>query len=193
MAAVHLRRTAASCACFCLAIDPATLAPFAMATFQLANLDAKLAYLALQYHLARPGSELDPETKQPQARGLAEVARALEPQLDKAVAEIELDDRQRERLVSAIAGAMNELKTYPLLDPLPPERGGGRRTTVPGFDAALRRLFPEVEDEPDEATQLAGHLLGLRRRLERAAPARGEPPHGASGRPWWRFWERPGA
>ena len=50
-----------------------------MATFQLANLDARLAYLALQYHLARPGSELDPETKQPTAHGLAGVARSLEP------------------------------------------------------------------------------------------------------------------
>jgi len=162
-----------------------------MATFQLASTDAKLAYLALQYHLARPGSELDPETKQPVEHGLAEVAQALEPQLDRAVATIELSDYQRERLLSGISGAMNELKTYPLLDPKP---GGGRHTTVPDFDAALRRLFPEVDDEPDEATQLAGHLMALRRRVERAPaePAAVEASLGATHGRWWRFWERRG-
>ena len=153
-----------------------------MATFQLPNRDARLAYLALQYHLARPGSELDPETKQPLEHGLAEVARALEPQLERAVASIELSDYQRRRLVSAIAGAVNELKTYPLL---------GGQTTVPRFHAALRRLFPEVAEEPDETSDLAAHLVALRRRLERAASA--SPPtagEGAGRRPWWRFWER---
>lgn len=163
-----------------------------MATFQLANLDARLTYLALQYHLARPGSELDPETKQPQALGLTPVAQALEPQLEKAVAIIELEERQRERLIIAIAGAMNELKTYPLLDPLPPERGGGRRTTVPSFDAVLRRLFPQVDADPDEATQLAGHLIALRRRLERAASTQTHDDAATADgrRPWWRFWRK---
>ena len=163
-----------------------------MANIQLASLDARLVYLALQYHLARPGSELDPETKQPMAHGLAEVAQALEPQLRLAVATIELSEYQRQRLVSAIAGTMNELKTYPLLEPLPPERGGGRRTTVAGFDAVLRRLFPEVEDEPDEAPQLAGHLMALRRRLGSAASEPSVPERSARsvGRPWWQFWRR---
>ncbi|OGO51989.1 MAG: hypothetical protein A2148_04080 [Chloroflexi bacterium RBG_16_68_14] len=154
-----------------------------MATLQLPNRDARLAYLALQYHLARPGSELDPETKRPLEHGLAEVARALEPQLERAMATIELSDYQRQRLVSAIAGAVNELKTYPLL---------GGQTTVPRFHAALRRLFPEVTEEPEEAPQLAAHLVTLRRRLEsaaRSASAQGKSP-GPGRRPWWRFWER---
>ncbi|MCH8919215.1 MAG: hypothetical protein IIA23_00705 [Chloroflexi bacterium] len=162
-----------------------------MATLQLAPLDAKLIYLALQYHLARPGAELDPESKQPIAHGLAEVAQALEPQLHRAVATVELSEYQRQRLLSAIAGTMNELKTYPLLDAVPPERGGGRRTTVPGFDAVLRRLFPEVEEEPDEAPQLAGHFMSLRRRLEDAAAAAAEEEASTPTRsPWWRFWQR---
>ncbi len=155
-----------------------------MATFQLSNLDARLAFLALQYHLARPGSELDPETKQPVAHGLAEVARALEPQLERAVATVELSDFQRGRLVSAIAGAMNEVKTSPLV-------GGGRGSTVPEFVATLRRLFPEVQDDPEEAAQLTAHLMSLRRRLESAAtPASAVSGRGAGGRRWWRFWER---
>ena len=162
-----------------------------MATLQLAPLDAKLIYLALQYHLARPGAELDPESKQPMTHGLAEVAQALEPQLDRAVATVELSEYQRQRLLSAIAGTMNELKTYPLLDAVPPERGGGRRTTVPGFDAVLRRLFPEVDGEPDEAPQLAGHFMSLRRRLEDAAAAAAEEDASSPARrPWWRFWQR---
>ncbi len=162
-----------------------------MATLQLAPLDAKLIYLALQYHLARPGAELDPESKQPMAHGLAEVAQALEPQLDRAVATVELSEYQRGRLLSAIAGTMNELKTYPLLDAVPPERGGGRRTTVLGFDAVLRRLFPEVDDEPDEAPQLAGHFMSLRRRLEVAAAAAAEKEASTPAQsPWWRFWQR---
>ena len=162
-----------------------------MATLQLAALDAKLIYLALQYHLARPGAELDPESKQPMAHGLAEVAQALQPQLDRAVATVELSEYQRQRLLSAIAGTMNELKTYPLLDAVPPERGGGRRTTVPGFDAVLRRLFPKVDEEPDEAPQLAGHFMSLRRRLEDAAAAATEEEAATPTRPpWWRFWQR---
>ena len=162
-----------------------------MATLQLAPLDAKLIFLALQYHLARPGAELDPESKQPMAHGLAEVAQALEPQLQRAVATVELSEYQRQRLLSAIAGTMNELKTYPLLDAVPPERGGGRRTTVPGFDAVLRRLFPEVDEEPDEAPQLAGHFMSLRRRLEDAAAAAAEEEASTPARPpWWRFWQR---
>ena len=162
-----------------------------MATLQLAPLDAKLIYLALQYHLARPGAELDPESKQPLTHGLAEVAQTLEPQLDRAVATVELSEYQRQRLLSAIAGTMNELKTYPLLDAVPTERGGGRRTTVPGFDAVLRRLFPEVEEEPDEAPQLAGHFMSLRRRLAEAAAAVAEEEASTPTRPpWWRFWRR---
>ena len=162
-----------------------------MATFQLAHRDAKLAYLALQYHLARPGSELDPETKQPAAHGLAELARALEPQLERAVAAIELSEHQRQRLLEAMAGTLNELKTYPLLDRLP---GGGRHTALPAFDATLRRLFPEVEDEPDEASQLAAQLMALRRRLERAAPlpTTAAERSGPAPRPWWRLWQRKG-
>jgi hypothetical protein len=157
-----------------------------MATVQLANLDARLTFLALQYHLERPGSELDPETKQPGVEGLRPVAEALEPQLDRAVASIDLSERQRDRLLSAISGAINELKAYPLM-------AAGGRSTVPAFQSALLRLFPEVADDSDEATQLAGHLLAVRRRLEQA---RFESPAEASGPPvgrrWWQLWRRGG-
>lgn len=154
-----------------------------MPTVQLANLDARLVYLALRYHLARPGSELDPVTKQTAAGGLLEVERELEPQLQLAVATIELSDFQRGRLISAIAGAMNEVKTYPLLE-------AGRGSTMPSFIATLRDLFPEVVDEPDEATQLAPHLLTLRRRFESIAPDAPSGENGGASRSKWRFWDR---
>lgn len=149
-------------------------------TLQLPNLDARLAYLAVQYHLARPGSELDPESKQPVAHGLAELAAALEPQLDRAVVSIDPGDAQRRLLIEAAAGAVNELKSYPLI-------AAGGRPTATAFHDALRRFFPEVADDPEEATQLAGHMLSLRRKLERL-PSDGQDAPPEKPRSRWRFW-----
>jgi hypothetical protein len=155
-----------------------------MATVQLPNVEARLAFLAIQHHLARPGSELDPETGGPQEHGLAEIGRALERQLEQAAATVELSEHQRERLILAIAVAVNELKAYPLL------AGGG--SVAPGFDEVLQRLFPEGAEEPEEASQLVVHLVALRRRLADAAlapsAAGADPP--SRSRPWWRFWWR---
>ena len=157
-----------------------------MTALQLPNLDARLAYLAVQYHLARPGSELDPETKLPVAHGLGELAAALEPQLDRAVVTIELNDEQRRRLIEALAGAMNELKSYPLL-------AAGGRSMAPPFHEALRRLFPGVAEDPDEATPLAGHMLTLRRKLDQLVIDTPAPPQEPRRGSKWRFWERKGA
>jgi hypothetical protein len=129
---------------------------------------ARLVFLALAYHLARPGSELDPKTKMQVEHGLAEMSSALQPQLRQAVASITLSAYQLERLGSAVLGAINELKVYPMLEPLPAEEGGGRRTSVPGFDRTLRHLFPEVAEDPDAATALIEPLMALKRRLDSA-------------------------
>lgn len=158
-----------------------------MTTLQLANLDARLVYLAAQYHLSRPGSELDPETKQPGAHGLAALAAAMEPQLDRAVVAIELSGAQHRRLLEAVAGATNELKASALLS-------AGGRPGASRFHEALRRLFPEVAEDPDEATPLAGHMLELRRKLERLDVSSEPSDEQAPDRPSrWRFWERRGA
>jgi hypothetical protein len=154
--------------------------------------EAKLVFLAVAYHLARPGSELDPETKLPVQHGLAEVSSALQPQLRQAVASVKLSAHQLERLGSAILGAINELKVYPMLEPRPPEEGGGRRSTVPGFDRTLRHLFPAVEEDPDEATALIEPFMTLRRRLDGALREAGEEGQRLAPsprrRPWWQFW-----
>jgi hypothetical protein len=154
---------------------------------------ARLVFLALAYHLARPGSELDPGTKMPAEHGLAEVSSALQPQLRQAVASITLSPYQLERLGSAVLGAINELKVYPMLEPRPPEEGGGRRTTVARFDRTLRHLFPEVEEDPDAATALIEPLMALKRRLDgalRQAAEEERRPSPSPRRAWWRLWRR---
>jgi hypothetical protein len=157
-----------------------------MTTVQLTNLDARLAYLALQYHLARPGSELDPMTKQSAPHGLSEVAAALDPQLDRASAAIELNDEQRQRMLSALSGAINELKATSLL-------AGGGKSMVPAFRETLHRLFPDAAEDEEEATRLAGHMLMLRRRLEQIdTSVRAQPEHNGK-RSRWHFWKRKGA
>jgi hypothetical protein len=151
---------------------------------------ARLVLLALAYHLARPGSELDPATKMPVQHGLAETSSALQPQLHQAVASITLSAHQLERLGSAVLGAINELKVYPLLEPRPPQERGGRRTSVPGFDRTLRHLFPEVEEDPDAATALIEPLVALKRRLDDALRQATEEERrpGPSRRWWWQVW-----
>ncbi len=83
---------------------------------QLRQEDAKLVFLAIAYHLGRPGSELDPITKLPVEHGLAEVARDLQPQLQNAITEIRLIDAQLQRLLSGMLGSITELKAYPMLE-----------------------------------------------------------------------------
>ncbi|MCH8025373.1 MAG: hypothetical protein IH866_01145 [Chloroflexi bacterium] len=154
-----------------------------MTTIQLPNADAKLVYLALQYHLARPGSELDAQSKRPKEHGLAAIAEELERQLPLAVATIDMNNEQRRQLDEALSGAINQVKSSALLA----DRG---RSMVPSFDAALRRLFPEVADEPENALPLAGELLALRRRLARSVVPPDDAPLPPSKRPWWRPWGR---
>ena len=51
-------------------------------SLRLPQRQARLVALAVAYHLARPGAELDRETLQEYEHGLAEVPAALDPQLD---------------------------------------------------------------------------------------------------------------
>ncbi len=67
-------------------------------------------------------------------------------------------------------------------------------STVPGFDSTLRHLFPEVEEDIENALDLAERMLMLRRRLGTELGARrpfadDEPPGQSSAikRGWWPF------
>jgi hypothetical protein len=161
-------------------------------TLQLRSGDAKLVFLAVAYHLGRPGSELDPITKQPVEHGLAEVASSLQPQLRLAVASIDLRPNQLRRLLSGMLGSITELKAYPMLEQRADVDGGGRRSSVPGFDRTLRHLFPEVEEDAGESLDVAERMLLLKRRLDNETAGFGEeePPPQPERRGWWPFKRR---
>ena len=126
-----------------------------MIQLSLRQEESRLIYLAVAYHLGRPGSELDPLTKQPVEHGLAEVARDLQPQLRLAVATINLQDNQVQRLLSGMLGSITELKAYPMLERRPDADGGERRSSVAGFDRSLSHLFPEVDEDAENAMAIA--------------------------------------
>jgi hypothetical protein len=136
----------------------------AVTEIQLQQEDARLVFLAVAYHLGRPGSELDPYTKQPVDHGLAEVAANLQPQLGTGSASISVNQDQAKRLLSGMLGTISELKSYPMLEIR--ATSDGRRSTVPGFDRTLTHLFPEVEEDAHTADFVAERMLLLRRRLE---------------------------
>jgi hypothetical protein len=154
---------------------------------QLRQQEAKLAFLAIAYHLGRPGSELDPVTKQPVEHGLAEAARELQPQLRMAIATLHLNPEQVKRLLSGMLGSITELKAYPMLE-LRPDDEGGRRSSVPGFDRSLRHLFPEIEEDVENSIDIAEQMLMLKRRLDERLPLLTEnEPSEEKKRGWWPF------
>jgi hypothetical protein len=127
---------------------------------RLTHDEPKLAYLALVYHLGRPGSELDAETKLPSEHGLRPLKVRLGNELEAAEAVIELDDVQYGRLLSAIFGSVNELRVYHLR--------GGAPSTVAGFEETARSLFPTIASDQEEALTIAEAMMMLHRRIERA-------------------------
>jgi hypothetical protein len=127
---------------------------------KLTHDEPRLVYLALVYHLGRPGSELDPVTKQPVEHGLREVKTALGNDVAAESAVIELDDDQYRKLLSAIYGSVNELRVYHMRN--------GAESTVERFTATARTLFPEIVHDPDTALDVAEAMMMLHRRMERA-------------------------
>jgi len=149
--------------------------------------------LAVAYHLGRPGSELDAVTLEHHDLGLAAVQPAIEAQLDEPAVDLELTDYQLHRLGEALLGVINELKQFELSE---------GRSVVPGFSAAVARLFPEATAEhAGGALELVAHVMGLRRRLEtairearenvEAARATAAEEAARTRRRWWQRW-RPG-
>ena len=161
-----------------------------MPHLQLAALDGRLLALATVYHLGRPGSELDAATLERHDLGLASVQPAIAAQLDQAAVELDLTDYQLHRLGEALLGVINELKQFEMSE---------GRSVVPGFSAAVARLFPDATaEEPGGALELVAHAMSLRRRLDAAIreastsveASRAAALEGASRarRPWWQRW-----
>ncbi|MCS7276005.1 MAG: hypothetical protein NZ695_03185 [Dehalococcoidia bacterium] len=156
----------------------------------------RVVYLAVGYHLARPGSEIDPDTLQEYEHGLRELPPVLEPLLEREEASIVLSPFQLLRLDTALLSIINELKSYPLLDTVA-GASGRPRSLAPGFDDLLKRLFPRVAEEPDYTLELAEEALrlhrGLRPHLQRARELVAREREEASRRPRrrrWQFWRR---
>jgi hypothetical protein len=127
---------------------------------KLTHDEPKLTYLALVYHLGRPGSELDPTTRQPVERGLRAVKVALGNELDTESAIIELDDWQYQRLMSAIKGSVNELRVYHMRE--------GAVSGVERWTETAQTLFPALVADRERALELAESMMMLQRRIERA-------------------------
>lgn len=166
-------------------------------TLTLPQRQARIVALAFAYHLGRPGSEVDPETFREHDYGLRSVQPLLRAQLERESVALALTAYQMTRLGSAVLGALNELKMYGLLDAM--AAGDSRRSVTPGFDEALRSLFPEVVADPDYASQLAADVMMLHRELHptvrRAQEALEEERQAAEEsqrvrKKGWQFWKR---
>jgi hypothetical protein len=118
--------------------------------------DIRLVRLALLYHLARPGAELDHATGQPAAHGLAELDAAISAR-DDVPAQLALEDEQRRKLLGAMLGCVNELRVYHLNE--------GAQSVVRSFNDTARRLFPAMAEDPEAALEVAESMLMLHRRV----------------------------
>jgi hypothetical protein len=123
---------------------------------------AKLVALAVSYHLARPGSELDPDTMSRFKHGLAELVPVIEAQLDEREVVFDLNPLQGMLLSSAFSSTLSELKMYSVFDRMAGE-SRRPRSTAPGFDDRLRTLFPAIAGDPSYASRLAEDIAMLRR------------------------------
>ena len=155
----------------------------------------KLISLAVSYHLARPGSELDPDTMSKYKHGLAELVPVIEAQLEEREATFDLNPLQGMLLSTAFSSTLSELKMYSVLDRMSGE-SRRPRSTAPGFDDRLRTLFPAIAGDPHYASNLAEDMALLRREMpfakaremheleRRAAQAERQQ------RKPWQFWKR---
>jgi hypothetical protein len=163
-----------------------------MPQLELRQVETRLLYLAVLYHLGRPGTEVDRVTRQPHDQGLTPVAADLERQLPLASGGLGVSPEQVRLLGEGLLGLVNELKQIAL----------SGRSVTPGLVEAITRLYPDITpEEPAGALDLAGEATLLRRRMDAAihqATAAAEPPEEATppaapepaSRAGWRFWRR---
>jgi hypothetical protein len=152
--------------------------------------------LAVAYHLARPGSEIDQVTMQDYHHGLGEVLPVIEDQFDDPKPTFDLNPLQASLLSTAFSSVMSELKMYSIFDTMSGD-SARPRSTASGFDDKLRALFPEIVEDPSLAMGLAEDLAMLRRELpfarakealeeQRVAAEEAQRKH----RKPWEFWKR---
>lgn len=130
---------------------------------KLTHDEPKLVYLALVYHLGRPGSELDGETMLPVAHGLRTVKVGLGNDLEADSAIVELDEWQYQRLRSAMKGCVTELRVYHMRE--------GAPSTVDRWTETAESLFPGIVKDREAALDMAEAMMMLARRIDRAIRA----------------------
>ncbi|HEY5639356.1 MAG TPA: hypothetical protein VIW01_04840 [Dehalococcoidia bacterium] len=165
-------------------------------TVRLPRHQARLVALAVGYHLARPGAEIDPDSMREYDHGLAEVLPLIDAQIEEDAATVDLNATQAVLLSTAFSSVLSELKMYSLFDSM--AAGSARpRSTAAGFDERLRWLFPEIAGDPAYAMVLAEDLTMLRRELpfQRAREVLEEQRQAAAEaekgrRRWWQVWRR---
>ena len=145
---------------------PGCTIPPGMTSFRikLPQHQARLVALAVSYHLARPGSELDPDTLMTYKHGLSDLVPVVDAQLDEPHTLFDLTPLQGMLLSTAFSSVLSELKMYSTFDRM---SGDSRRprSTAHGFDDRLRQLFPEIAGDAYYASQLAEDMALLRREL----------------------------
>ena len=157
---------------------------------QFQNNDARIAYLAVVYHLGRPGSEIDPDGLGEHPAALRPLLEGLRLQIDQAVVTIEANSGQVQRIGQALSGVSNELRQY----------GLSGTSIVAGFAKTVERFWPEVEGDESEAVDLVQFAVMLRRRLNsviaeaeselRAEAEAEEVAREARRGRWWQVWRR---
>ncbi len=157
---------------------------------------ARLVTLAVSYHLARPGSEIDADTLADYEHGLRELLPLLDDQLEADAASLEVTPLQAVLLSTALSSVISELKMYSVFDTMS-GTSPRPRSVAHGFDDRLRTLFPEITGDPAHASQLAEDATMLRRELPAARARviiedeRRAREAARSAKKWWQFWRRP--
>ena len=127
-----------------------------MITITLQQDEPKILYLALLYHLARPGSEIDPETGKAHIAALKPVMHFLTSELNKAIIELNCLPKQIERIDTALSGLSNELRQYVL----------SSSSVVPNFENTLIKFWPEIAVDSNKIEEIMMLTMMTRRKLE---------------------------
>ena len=115
-----------------------------------------MLYLALLYHLARPGSEIDPETSKTHVAALAPVMHFLTSVINEPIIELSCLPKQVERIDTALSGLSNELRQFVL----------SSSSVVPNFENTLIKFWPDVISDSNKLEEIMMLTMMTRRKLE---------------------------
>ena len=127
-----------------------------MITITLQQDEPKILYLALLYHLARPGSEIDPETGKKHVAALEPIMHFLTSEINKPIIEFSCLPKQIERIDTALSGLSNELRQFVL----------SASSVVPTFENTLMKFWPDAISDSSKLEEIRMLTMMTRRKLE---------------------------